>query len=225
MFELSEDLKVVEEDLLGSKIYYIDNFYKNPEKVSDYLFNRRVPMWKMNQTPTYNGVHFNDRRLLKKDKRILKVYNFLSSVCGGRIVHEGFRSAISTNMTRFISNSFNDYVNNFWWPHIDYGYNCIVYFNEDEENSGTNLYHPNVMNTIEWDQKNANSEQYMCWRPKERYYLLKTFKSVYNRCVLFDGKKFPHGMNISNDRFFSDIPLKKRVSWQYHRCNQVFFLY
>ena len=126
MFELSEDLKVVEEDLLGSKIYYIDNFYKNPEKVSDYLFNRRVPMWKMDQTPTYNGVHFNDRRLLKKDKRILKVYEFLSSVCGGRIVHDGFRSAICTNMTRFVSNDFNDYVNNFWWPHDDYGYNCIV---------------------------------------------------------------------------------------------------
>jgi len=225
MFELNGNLKVVKEDLLGSTIYYIDNFYNNPEEVSDYLFNRRVPMWKINQTPTYNGVHFNDKRFLKKDKRILKVYDFLSSVCGKKIRYDGFNAAISTNMTRFISNSFNDYVNNFWWPHLDYGYNAIVYFNINEEDSGTNLYHPNVMNTGEWQKKNSQPEHYYSWRPKEKYFLVKTLKSIYNRCVLFDGKKFPHGMNISNDTFFSDIPLKKRLSWNHYRCNQVFFLY
>ena len=53
----------------------------------------------------------------------------------------------------------------------------------------------------------------MCWRPKDRYYLLKTFKSVYNRCVLFDGKKLPHGMNISNNLYFDES----------YRFNQVFF--
>ena len=38
-------------------------------------------------------------------------------------------------------------------------------------------------------------------------------KNIYNRLVLFDGDKFIHGMNIVNDRYFSDE----------YRCNQVFF--
>ena len=42
MFELNKNLEVKEDFLLGSKIYTVDNFYKDPEEVSDYLFNREV---------------------------------------------------------------------------------------------------------------------------------------------------------------------------------------
>ena len=37
MFDLSEDLIIQEELFLDSKIYSIDNFYKNPKEVHDYL--------------------------------------------------------------------------------------------------------------------------------------------------------------------------------------------
>ena len=43
--------------------------------------------------------------------------------------------------------------------------------------------------------------------------VLKKIKPKYNRLVLFDGDKFLHGMNIVNNRYFSDE----------YRCNQVFF--
>ena len=132
---------------------------------------------------------------------------------------------IVTNMSRFCKDDFNDYENCFWWPHTDRGWNGIVYFNKDEENSGTNLYDPKVLEEEEWQISLSAPEHYSSWRPKEKYSILKTFKSKYNSLCFFDGSKFPHNMNISNDRFFRDIPLFSypQVNWNNYRCNQVFF--
>ena len=222
MFELNKNLEVKEDSLLGSKIYTVDNFYKDPEEVSDYLFNREVPLWKLEERPSYNSVYFNDRRLIQTDFRLYDVYNFLSGLCG--MSYD--LPTIFTNITRFSNNDFNDYENCFWWPHLDNGYNGIVYFNKDEENSGTNLYDPKVLHDSEWEYKNLAPEHYLCWRPKEKYSVLKTFKSKYNSLCFFDGSKFPHGMNITNNRFFRDIPLFSypQVGWDNYRCNQAFFL-
>ena len=77
MFELNPDLKIKEEILLGSKIFIIDNFYKNPDEVYDFLFNREVPLWKNKERPSYNGMYFNDRRFIQTDFRLHDVYKFL----------------------------------------------------------------------------------------------------------------------------------------------------
>ena len=210
MFELNDDLHVKEETILNSKVYTVDNFYKNPEEVFDYLFNRDVPLWKAEQKPSFNTVYFNDRRLIQREPRLIPVYEFLSKLCKQR--YPNFD--ISTNMTKFLNHDFNDYNNCFWWPHIDGGYNGIVYLNEGEEDSGTNLYDPKVLDSFEWSYSMSMPEQYLCWRPKEKYSVVKSFKSRYNSLCLFDGSKFPHGMNITNNVFFSQ-----------YRCNQVFFFY
>ena len=221
MFELNENLEVKEDHLLGSKIFTIDNFYKNPEEVSDYLFNREVPLWKIEESPSYNGLYFNERRLIEEDDRLKDIYEFLSNLCG-----MGYKfSDIVTNMIRFCKNDFNDYENCFMWPHTDRGWNAIVYFNKDEENSGTNLYDPKVLQEEEWQISLSAPEHYSTWRPKEKYSILKTFKSKYNSLCFFDGSKFPHNMSITNDRFFRDIPLFSypQSNWNNYRCNQVFF--
>ena len=222
MFEVNENLEVKQDYLLGSKIFTIDNFYKDPEEVSDYLFNREVPLWKIKESPSFNGLFFNERRLIEEDTRLEKIYKFLSSLCG-----MGYEFVdIVTNMSRFCKDDFNDYENCFWWPHTDRGWNGIVYFNKDEENSGTNLYDPKVLQEEEWQISLSAPEHYSAWRPKEKYSILKTFKSKYNSLCLFDGFKFPHNMNITNDRFFRDISLFSypQVNWDNYRCNQVFFL-
>ena len=221
MFELNKNLEVKEDFLLGSKIYTVDNFYKDPEEVSDYLFNREVPLWKMEESPSYNTMYFSERRLILKDDRIDGVYKFLSDLCG-----VGYESIIYTNMSRFARNDFNDYKNCFWWPHLDLGWGGIVYFNKDEEDSGTNIFDPQVCETPEWEYRLKAPEHYLSWRPKENYSVLKTFKSKYNSLVFFDGSKFPHSMNIVNDRFFRDIPLFSypQAYWENYRCNQAFFL-
>ena len=199
MFELNRNLKVIVNRIYDTPIFIIDKFYKYPDEVYNYLFNRdNIPLWKVNESPTNNGIYFEDRRLVEYDERLEDVYNFLSDLCE----QPYFDCEITTNMTRFAKHSFNDYENCIWWPHSDTGYNGIVYFNDT---CGTNLYEDLG---IDGD----SIEHYEPWRWKENYKLLMTIEPKYNRMVLFDGV-IPHGMNITNDYYFD----------REYRENQVFF--
>ena len=135
----------------------------------------------------------------------MHIYFFLNNLIGDY----PFRSEITTNVTFFKTDEksikFNNYVDNYWWPHTDVGWNGIVYFHDEW---GTNLYSPNHLDITD----NIN-EHYQPWRSKEKYTLLKSLEPAYNKLVLFDGKKFPHGMNVTNEKYFG----KKS------RNNQVFF--
>ncbi len=200
-FELNPNFKILQENLEGSPIFCIDDFYLKPEEVKNYLFSEEPPLWKIEQKPSNNGVMFEDRRLCKRNARIFNVIKFLSELCK----QEPLVSDVLTNMTRFVKDDFNNYTDNVWWPHRDEGYNAIVYFNENCE-CGTNLYE-NCGDTP------PVPEHYQPWRPKEKYKFIDHLAPKYNRMVLFNGNKFVHGANICNDRYFSDE----------YRCNQVFF--
>ena len=202
MFELNSDLDIKEEILLGSKIFTIDNFYKNPDEVYDFLFNREVPLWKIEEKPSFNTIHFIDKRLCEYDERLLPVIGFLSYLCN----QDAESHDIVTNMQRFFKHDFNDYKNCHWWPHQDSGYNGIVYFNKDDNTSGTNLYSVKK-------QYNMTLEHVEPWRPKENFKILKTLEPEYNRLVFFDGLKFLHGANFPDNRYFDEE----------YRTNQVFF--
>ena len=82
MFELNHRLQIKRETLQGSVIYYIDNFYLHPHKVEEYLFDPETPLHKIEQKPSYNSIHFEDRRLIKEDERLHSVVNLLSQICG-----------------------------------------------------------------------------------------------------------------------------------------------
>jgi len=204
MFRLNNRLQIKQETLQESVIYYIDNFYLHPKKVEEYLFDPETPLHKIEQKPSYNNIHFEDRRLIKKDERINTVVDFLSQICGQR----PDTYDIVTNMQRFFDHDFNDYKNCIWWPHKDFGYNGIVYFNKDDNECGTNLYSEDTTDEL----PNA-PEHYQPWRLREKYEILKVLEPKYNRLVFFDGFKFPHGANIFNNRYFGEE----------YRKNQVFF--
>ena len=164
MFELNPDLKIKEEILLGSKIFIIDNFYKNPDEVYDFLFNREVPLWKIEEKPSFNTIHFIDRRLEENDDRISPVMGFLSYLCN----QDAESHTVVTNMQKFFKHDFNDNKNCYWWPHQDSGYNGIVYFNKDGNTSGTNLY------SVVKEHDDTNPENYQPWKPKKDFKILKT---------------------------------------------------
>ena len=79
MFEVNENLEVKQDYLLGSKIFTIDNFYKDPEEVSEYIFNREVPLWKLKRVH-HLMVYFNERRLIEEDGRLKHLQIFKWSV-------------------------------------------------------------------------------------------------------------------------------------------------
>ena len=201
MFELNDELKIEKELFLGSIIYTIDNFYKNPLEVHDYLFSDPAPLWKINERPTRNGLYFEDRRLSKEDERLIPVVNYLSDL----VLQSPRNYKVVTNQTKFVKDKFNDIKNCHWWPHLDTGYNGIVYFNDDTLN-GTNLYK-------EKKKKKYVNEHYEPWREKNDFDVIKYIQPKYNRLVLFEGDKFLHGMDISDYRYFLDE----------YRKNQVFF--
>ena len=201
MFRLNNRLQIKQETLQESVIYYIDNFYLHPEKVEEYIFDKDTPLHKIEQKPSYNNIHFEDRRLIKEDERLHSVVDFLSQICN----QKPETNCIVTNMQRFFTNDFNDYKNYVWWPHQDNGYNGIVYFSDE---CGTNLY-----STDTTDELPNVPEHYKPWRLREKYKILKTIEPKYNRLVLFDGFKFPHGVDICSDRYYGEE----------YRKNQVFF--
>ena len=196
------DFEVRTEDFMGSQIYYIDNFYKYPDQLISYLHNQKCPLHKSNQTPSHNGVFFEDRRHAIKSEKIIDVSQVLADICGHSVVNR----KVFTNFTRFKRCSFNNFDDNYWWPHRDHGYTGIVYFNS----SATNLYEK-----IEYDgERSLINEHYKPWRSKQKYKILKTLESKYNRLVLFEGKKFIHGMSITDDTYFGSE----------YRTNQAIFL-
>ena len=203
MFEINPEIKIKKEYLLDTTIFIVDDFYKNPHEVFNLLFNREVPLWKMDQKPSYNTIHFEDRRTEEYNYALKPVYEFLQGLCG-QTYDDPF---LVTNVHKFYKHDFNDYKNCVWWPHRDTGYNGIVYFSDE---CGTNLYSPDFYDK---SARELGNEHKTVWVKKEKYKKLKTIESKFNRLAFFDGLKFPHGMDICNDKYFHDE----------YRYNQVFF--
>ena len=91
---------------------------------------------------------------------------------------------------------------------------CGQNFKDDNIN-GTNIYDAETWNVIEVP------ESVEPWIPKTYSKIIHTFQAKYNRCVFFDGKKFPHGMAINDDRYHcNDF---RNADWNTYRVNQVFF--
>jgi hypothetical protein len=203
LFDINTSAELSIEEFYGSPIYTIDNFYKYPHEVINFINSHTPELWKRWDTPSFNGTKFIDSRHSFDDDRFAIVSNYLKNICRQEITQP---SKIVTNKIQFIDYEFNDYFNNYWGPHQDLGYNGIVYLN-DFTYPGTNLYEE-----IEHDNW-TGPEHYAPWRPKSKYKIIKTIESRFNRLVLFDGKKFPHGMAITDDTFFNSIT----------RFNQVVF--
>ena len=223
MFNLNPSLRVDIENFYGTEIYYIRDFYKYPDEVYDYLYNkeRSLSEYDTEHQPLLDfGNMLNGRkesivediRFEVDDDDIFNVNMFLSGLCNQASVLD----IALGNRTTFVDHSSNAYRNNFYWPHSDVGYNGIVYLNKGTTECGTNLYHPSVMKTKKWkdDQSSPIAQVINPWRPKADYRVLKTFKSEYNTLVLFDGYKFPHGANYNSDYYLKNSEA---------RCCQVFF--
>ena len=209
VFDLNEKSPIYVEKIMGSNIYYIDDFYKKPDTILK-LFNT-VPATIHNPDKdagfkSFNGVHFQDMRHVLRVEEMKKVNSYLSKICKRRPDEEP--NLVMTNKTRFSPNRFNDYKNNYWHPHTDAGYTALIYFNKNDTVCGTNLYR----NTSP-DTQNHFGEHVVPWRSKSKWEIIKTLKPKFNRCVLFDGGFFPHGMHIPNDKYFKDE----------YRLNQVVF--
>jgi hypothetical protein len=201
IFETNDLQNIYVEEFNGSKIYYMDNFYKHPEAVLSLLFEKKPGLWKEHESPSFNGIHFFDMRHNFNYSPFYKTGIELSNICGQSSESLG---TIKTNFTKLIDKEFNNYENNYWSPHFDLGFTAIIYLNT--VGSKTNLYEQ-----IEEDRWNG-TEHSEPWRLKQKYNIIKQLDGKFNRLIMFDGARFLHGMDISSDDFF-----------KIYRMNQVLF--
>lgn len=201
-FQVNDLSNIKVENFNGSRIYTMDNFYKYPEDVLSILLTVKEPeLWKKEDSLSYNGIYFADYRHKFDVEEFRSVGNRLAEICGQ---HSPAPATIKTNCLKLFDKQFNDYENGYWGPHLDAGYNAIIYLNTVP--TATNLYEQ--LEDDPW----TTPEHYEPWREKSKYKIIKQLEGKFNRLIMFDGAKFLHGMDISNDDFFN-----------IHRINQVLF--
>ena len=199
MLRLNKHLDVEVEEFHGSKIYYIRDFYEDPDAIKSALDSIEPEYFKKDHEGSNNGVFFEDKRHSIETQGIKFITKVLSNLCEQQPMND---TEFLTNVHRFRKVEFNDYSKHHWWPHKDTGYNALIFFNKDDKECGTNLYE--MVDDVENEDRRGKSEHGHPWRKKERWKVLKHIEPEYNMCVLFDGLKFWHGMNICNDRYFGD---------------------
>lgn len=209
IFDINYESPIRTETFVGSNIYYIDDFYKKPNLILKLLDTIPAKVHHPGRDLKFgskNGVYFDDKRHTSKFLEMEKVTSYLSKICGSTLDQDP--RMLFSNKTRFYPNEFNDYKNNFWHPHTDPGYTALIYLNKGDSECGTNLY-----KEVLPDTENQYGEHVVPWRSKSKWEIIKTLEPKFNRCVLFDGSYFPHGMHIPNERYFGNE----------YRLNQVVF--
>ena len=149
--------------------------------------------------------YFEDLRHSYNFKDMENVERYLQNIVNQKIKYKEYN--FLTNVIKFTDKNFNDYENNYWYPHKDFGYTAIIYFDEKNLN-GTNLYEDI---SGDFNELKNIPEHVKPWRPKKKWKIIHTIKSKYNRCVIFDGNMY-HGMAINDNTYFEK-----------HRINQVIF--
>lgn len=212
-------------DLLGTKLYVVDNIYKYPDKVARYLFSRETAWHKVGNPWSRNGKDFEDRRLFAYDNQSVPLFWFCSKLAGQHI----YRENLLTNVMRWKDNEFNaKYKTHYWWSHLDSGYNGIVYFNQGKDLNGTNIYHPKVKKRKWFQDMHSGTtegvtEHSTPWIDRKKLEVVHHIEPQFNRLVLFDGANLPHGCAVEDKRYFTK-DLHKKSHWENYRVNQVFFL-
>lgn len=200
-------------DFFGTKLFYMDNFYKHPELVFKFFNSIEPPVWKEWEQPSRNMIDFEDRRHMIEHKGMVNVCEKLTSICG----QKSFNYELVTNYSKFRKCSDNNYNDYYWWPHNDCGYNGIIYFNDfdGKEYEGTYLYLPK---DEEYMKKHQANEHVDPWTPKNRWEILLKIKAKYNRFVMFEGSEYWHAMYLHDDTWFGDT-----LNDANYRINQVLF--
>jgi hypothetical protein len=200
----------------GTTVYEIEDFYKYPDKVVDFIFNLKPDYHKGEQLGEYslNGRKFRDRRHEAEVQGLHLVTEFLSELCGQRPLHSPNR--LLTNYFDMLDPEFDLYQDNYWWPHIDDGYTSLIYLNKFSY-PGTNMYQHKIYNSPEdyrkievrvWLRANEHLEP---WQPKSDWKLNYTIQAEYNKLVLFDGFTNVHSMNVDSSIFQSQTRLNQAL--------------
>lgn len=190
----------------GTVVYEIKDFYKHPDKVVEFISNLQPYYHKGGERHSFNGIAFKDMRHVCQAKGMDSVSKFLSEVCNQKPLNKPH--TLSTNVFKLKDKKFNNYADNYWWPHIDNGYTALIYLNTFSY-PGTNLY--SALKTPDYNQ----GEHFKPWQPKSDWKVEKTIQAEFNKLVLFDGLNNPHAMVIDSDLFYNKTRLNQVIFFEH----------
>ena len=123
MWKLNLDTEVKITKLKGSKIYTIDNVFAEPKKLERFLFSRHTALVENKEPFQANGDQFLKGRYHDFRDKAAPLVWLASKLCEQK---PSFFGSFKTNQECWLKSDFNDWENNYWFPHLDNGYNCIV---------------------------------------------------------------------------------------------------
>jgi hypothetical protein len=212
-----------------SNLYWMDDFYKHPDDVFEYINSFKPPLWKTGpewdpEKRSKNTLYFEDRRHMMSHPGMVNVTTKLHELCGQEPTdsEEFDWDEIVTNYTRFNDNQEeNPYKTHYWWPHHDSGYNGICYLLKNNE-IGTNLYKPLITDRpdiLPLDENGGERDEHgIPWTPKKHWDVFAQFRAKFNRFVMFEGSYYYHSMHLNGENYFAE-----HWSDANYRINQVFF--
>jgi tRNA U38,U39,U40 pseudouridine synthase TruA len=200
IFQTNSFETIKKETYRGTELYIMDNFFVDPDAVVNYLKQHSYPLHKQHLNPTHNGEFFFERRYQLKDDNFdsgwLESQSKFENLNVGVLQNPG---KVLTNAFKLTRNEINDYKNNYWWPHTDKGYACVIYLNH-YDGPGTNFYGEHSFDVF---SKNENTHS-APWRSRKKYTLDRILNARYNRMVLFNGNKIMHSMALDDDIWFDE---------------------
>ena len=198
-FEMNPTWDVQIHPWRDSFILHIDNIYKNPDNVYEYLDSIGSIRTHKTCPNSKNGIDFMDGQMLldnRWDQNRNHLLELIAKQYGVPVDTQNVANTI--NQFRLIK----DYpgMGNHWHPHVDGQINFITFLNKDHHmKSGTSLYIP--MNTkAKSFLINKNTEHSKPWRTEKYYQEELCILDRYNCGVAFPGQWF-HGQTIT-DNFF-----------------------
>ena len=106
VFDINDNLVTNTHNINGSSVYFIDNFYKNPDELVKLLKNTKCGLHKSEENPSFNGVYFEDKRHKFKHDGMNKVSKTISEIIGQPVLHD--TNQVMTNISTYKSTEFND---------------------------------------------------------------------------------------------------------------------
>lgn len=205
LLEINEKYEVV---FNNQFMLIVDNWYKNFDQFYNLLNYIPLPRWKWQE----NGKNFVDyydcRPVLNLNfADTNKLSTFVTTI--KKLIAENFKDTnnliLKNNLLEFnfyknIKKNVSSDLQHF--PHVDYNYNCVVYF--DKISSGGTAIYPDLKNL-------ENKESYNLLHDISKYKKI-LIQSKPNRMAIFKGH-FYHGGFIENHNDYVD-------DW---RMNQILF--
>ena len=213
----------------GDFYYVIDEFYKYPDLVVEEIKSLTAATFKIRQIEvddeSYNDKFFRDHRgdgLYRGLYRLTwDLAKLVKQPPTTEDAMEEFKMGnLFTNHCTIYRHPFNEIENSYWYPHIDSGWNGIVYLNKnDSGNNGTNIYSIRRNKRKIIDRTMNNHEHHYPWIPKSQIDRIAYIPSKFNSFAFYNGVKYFHGMHIGDDQYVCDMG----EELEEERINQVFF--